>query len=194
MNPVCLYSLMAYYTVLTMLLQLHVHILYVVIHQHGLHLSRNLGQSRISCPCSGPRRPFFSSIACPGSRLESQTMSLLSTLGDQTKAYHKQNYWLQLASGSQLLVIQSVTTNNVIAGRAQPTMVWEEFKMLVGMVEIICQKLCWKNWSLCIRLTKNALLPAQVMESISFDLYFHLQEVDVFRIVILHEVAVRNIM
>ena len=45
------------------------------------------------------------------------------------------NYWLLLASSSQLLVIQFVTTNNLIAGRAQSLKkAWSFLKAWYGRI------------------------------------------------------------
>ena len=57
-------------------------LLYKNMCRHRLQLSRNLRESLC------PGRPYFGPIVCPGSRLDSSTMSLLFTTGDQTAAYH----------------------------------------------------------------------------------------------------------
>ena len=55
----------------------------------------------------------------PEKAIDSCTMSLLFTTGDQTEVYYMQNYWILLASSSQLLILQSVTTNSLIRWTCQ---------------------------------------------------------------------------
>ena len=82
---------------------------------HSLQLSRYLqGSPRFLVLVLDPKRPYFSPIVCPGSRLDSCTMLLLFTTGDLTEAYYVRNYWLLFTTSIQLLVIQSVNTNSPI--------------------------------------------------------------------------------
>ena len=71
------------------------------------------------------------------------------------------NYWLLLATSTQLLAIQFVSMNNLIAGHAQSlkkawslfkSMVWAEFKMLAGMVLIISFGPCSCTGKTCYEL------------------------------------------
>jgi len=108
---------------------------------HRLQLSRSLKDSPgFLAFVPGPE----GRIVCPGSKLNSCSMSSFYTTGDQKPRVELLATVSLVASCCQLLGIQSLTTNNLIAGHAQKAwslvfigVVWAEFKLLAGMVLII---------------------------------------------------------